>query len=78
MSEHGNASGGTLGGESTNHQPTQRRTWPEPTVDPPSLETLEEWMWEDAGCEATDSCWVEPDGVCPHGHRSWFLELGLI
>ncbi len=51
-------------------------TWPEPTSDPPDLETLEQWMWEDGGCEATDSCWVEPDGRCPHGYPSWLLYLG--
>lgn len=52
--------------------------WPEPTTDEPDLETLESWMFEDGGCEATDGCWVEPDGVCQHGHPSWFLRLGLI
>ncbi len=52
--------------------------WPEPTTDEPDFATLEQWMIEDGGCEATDSCWVEPDGVCPHGHPSWFLRLGLI
>ena len=51
---------------------------PEPTMDQPDFETLEEWMAEDGGCEATDGCWVEPDGRCPHGHPSWFLKLGLI
>lgn len=44
----------------------------------PDLETLIAWMMEDGGCEATDGCWVEPDDVCPHGHKSWLLELGLI
>jgi hypothetical protein len=43
----------------------------------PSLEQLEEWSM-DSVCEATDGCIVEHDGTCPHGHRSWFLELGLI
>ena len=52
--------------------------WPEPTTDEPDMETLEGWMIEDSGCEATDGCWVEPDGTCPHGHPSWFLRLGLI
>lgn len=52
--------------------------WPEPTMDEPDLFILEDWMIEDGGCEATDGCWVEPDGVCPHGHPSWFLRLGLI
>lgn len=45
--------------------------------EPPDLETLMEWEAE-GGCEATDGCWVEADGTCPHGHRSWLLELGLI
>lgn len=51
--------------------------WPEPTTEEPDLETLAEWM-EDTLCEATDGCIVEHDGVCPHGHPSWFLYLGLI
>lgn len=49
-----------------------------PTVEAPDIETLKAWMWEDGGCEATDGCWVEVDGVCPHGHPSWALELGLV
>ena len=52
--------------------------WPEPTVDEPDLETLEEWLWEEAGCEATDGCWTDSDGTCPHGHPAWLLKLGLI
>lgn len=43
----------------------------------PDLATLMEWEAE-GGCEATDGCWVESDGVCPHGHPSWLLALGLI
>ena len=43
----------------------------------PDVETLMEWEAE-GGCEATDGCWVEPDGECPHGHKSWLLEMGLI
>jgi hypothetical protein len=54
------------------------KKWPEPTVEWPDWETLEAWLWDDGGCEATDGCWVEPDGVCPHGHPAWFLRLGLI
>jgi hypothetical protein len=50
---------------------------PQRKGEPPDIETLMSWGNE-AGCEATDGCWVEHDGVCPHGHRSWFLELGLI
>jgi hypothetical protein len=52
--------------------------WPEPTVEQPDLETLEAWLFDEAMCEATDSCVVEPDGVCPHNHPSWLLRLGLI
>ena len=51
--------------------------WPEPTVERPDLETLEEWFF-DSICEATDGCIVEHDGTCPHNHPSWFLRLGLI
>ena len=43
----------------------------------PEIEQLEEWM-DDGGCEATDGCWVEPDGVCEHGCNSWLIAMGLI
>jgi len=43
----------------------------------PTLETLMQWEAE-GGCEAVDGCWCEPDGVCPHGCKSWMLVLGLI
>jgi hypothetical protein len=59
-------------------EPMHHLHWPEPTTDTPDLETIEEWMWEDAGCEATDGCWVEIDGRCPHGHPSWLRRLGLV
>jgi hypothetical protein len=58
--------------------PQQRPKWPTPTVPAPDLEQLEDWQWEDAGCEATDGCWQEIDGVCPHDHPSWLLRLGLV
>jgi hypothetical protein len=48
-----------------------------PRQEEPSNEQLEEWMF-DGVCEATDGCLVEPDGVCPHGCKSWLLELGII
>jgi hypothetical protein len=44
----------------------------------PSLEELLRQVQEDGGCEATDGCWVEPDGACQHGEPSWLLALGLI
>lgn len=43
----------------------------------PSIEQLLAWE-NDGGCEATDGCWVEPDGTCPHGCNSWLVELGMI
>jgi len=43
----------------------------------PSMAQLERWM-DEGGCEATDGCWVEPDGTCPHGYKSWLLVLGMI
>ena len=51
----------------------------EPTLDPPSIETLIQWETE-GGCEAAcpHGCWVDPDGHCPHGNPSWLLEPGLI
>ncbi len=44
----------------------------------PSLEELQRQVEEDGGCEATDGCFVEPDGSCEHGQPSWLLVLGLI
>ncbi len=32
----------------------------------------------EGGCEATDGCWVEPDGICEHGKKSWLIVLGMI
>ena len=59
-------------------EPTHYSFWPEPTTDTPDLETIGEWMWEDGGCEASDGCWVEIDGRCPHGHSPWLLRMGLV
>lgn len=61
----------------TNQQSKRKPEWPEPTIEEPDREVIEIWLWE-GGCEATDSCWVEPDGTCEHGHPSWLLRLGLI
>jgi len=46
-------------------------------MEEPSEETLMEWM-DEGGAEATDGCWVEPDGTCQHGKKSWLLIMGLI
>jgi hypothetical protein len=70
---------------------TRTRPWTDapPTANPyrrrevkamsrPSLEELLRQFEEDGGCEATDGCWVEPDGSCEHGKPSWLLVLNLI
>jgi len=44
----------------------------------PSIEELKEWDWERGGCYTTDGCWVECDGECEHGHKSWMIEMYLI
>jgi len=49
--------------------------WPKPTTKKPDEEKLME-MYSDGGCEATDGCRVEPDGICEHGHPSWLMQLG--
>jgi len=41
-------------------------------------EDLLEFADEDGGVATPDGCWVEPDGVCPHGERSPLLVRGLI
>jgi hypothetical protein len=44
----------------------------------PSLLELHRRVEEDGGGEATDGCFVEPDGTYEHGQPSWLLVLGLI
>lgn len=43
----------------------------------PTLQEMTEWL-KSGYCYATDGCKVEPDGTCPHGAKSWLLELGMI
>ena len=52
--------------------------WPEPEVDMPDPDTLEDMVKDRIDCEATDGCIVEPDGTCEHGFPSWFLYLDII
>lgn len=52
--------------------------YPEPEDDQPSEQELEDMVLGMEDALATDGCVVEPDGVCPHGHPSWPLRLGLI
>jgi hypothetical protein len=44
----------------------------------PSLLELHRQVEEDGGGEATDGCFVQPDGTCDHGQPSRLLALGLI
>lgn len=64
-----------------NNDPETIRTnpnrWPEPVTPAPDDETIGVWIC-DGGTEATDGCTVEPDGVCPHGHPSWLLRMGIV
>ena len=46
-------------------------------VKQPSMKSLERMVFNGIA-KATDGCKVEPDGVCPHGCKSWLLEVGLI
>lgn len=47
-------------------------------MDAPPIQELLRQIEDDGGCEATDSCWVEPDGHCEHDKPSWLLALRLI
>lgn len=55
-----------------------KKKWPDPIDQPPDDETIESWVVGDENCEATDGCTIEPDGVCPHGHPSWLIRLGIM
>jgi hypothetical protein len=57
-------------------QEQEQRQWER--QEQPSLEQLMAWVLGEGGCEATDGCWVEADGTCPHGKPSWMIVLGLI
>jgi hypothetical protein len=54
------------------------QNWPEPTDSRPDREDLQDMLSGEGDTDATDGCYVEPDGVCEHGHPSWPLYLGLI
>jgi len=43
----------------------------------PTIEELMKWEFE-GGCYTPDGCWVEPDGTCEHGEKSWLLIYGMI
>ena len=56
--------------------PAARFAWPEPTVDPPSHEEIEAYLYEGIEIPASDGCIVWFTEVCPHGHPAWTLRLG--
>lgn len=60
------------------HNPQPGVTAKLPRIKQPSVATLERWESQKGQVRATDGCWVEPDGTCPHGAKSWMIELGLI
>lgn len=42
----------------------------------PGLKTINHWKhigWS----KATDGCKVRHKALCPHGHKSWMVELGF-
>ena len=45
-----------------------------------ALDILEEVMFDTRHCPAmcSEGCEVEVDGVCPHGHQSLALEMGVV
>jgi hypothetical protein len=65
----------TEDGRAPHRQPPRKEVNP---MRRPSLEELKRQVEEEGGCEATDGCFVEPDGSCEHGQPSWLLALGLI
>lgn len=57
------------------HDPDTSQRWPDPTVPEPEFLILTQFLF-DAVDEATYGCFIEPDGVCLHGHPSWLRRLG--
>ena len=43
----------------------------------PAYKKLEEWS-NNGGCKTPCGCWVEPDGECVHGNKSWLLLMNFI
>jgi len=59
------------------HRLTPRKMLERLRTAQPTGRQLRTWL-DEGGCEATDGCWVEPDGYCEHGCPSWMIVLGLI
>lgn len=44
---------------------------------PPGYKKLEQWH-SAGGCKTPCGCWVEPDGECEHGNKSWLMLMNFI
>ena len=54
-------------------------SYPEPTEPTPSMDEIEDMVFDVIWCRCTDGCEpIEPDGTCEHGYPSWLLQLGII
>ena len=54
-----------------------KHIYPKATIPAPGRKELEYMIYTYCAA-ATDGCIVEIDGMCQHGHPSWFLKLGLV
>lgn len=43
----------------------------------PGMGDLADWL-DEGGSETPCGCWVEPDGECEHGEKSWMRIMGVI
>ncbi len=64
----------------TNTEPRKQRPTPlSKALRVPTAKQLEAMLDEGIALAACEyGCMVEPDGTCPHGNRSWLIELSLI
>jgi hypothetical protein len=56
----------------------ESNAWPEPTIEPPSMQEVQSWIDHDGSCQTSDGCHAEPDGVCAHRHPSWLVRWAMI
>lgn len=57
--------------------------YPKPVIPVPSQNEVFEMLSdavtdEEVVFETSDGCYVEPDGICSHGHPTWLRRYGLI
>lgn len=59
--------------------PNPNRDYPEPTDELPSMDEIEDMVYDRTEPRATDGCEpIEPDGICHHGYPSWLRYLRII